>query len=183
MGHSPATRKETLSDMPGSWMNAITSHHAEVDTALVLAVVVMVALMSALYVRVGRLHRLYLRLTRNTSGGNIEEILVGYMDTVRQVEQRLTRLEQRVDELAQVQRTCLQRIGLVRFDAFEEVGGKQSFAVALTNAQEDGVVLSSVYSRRDVRIYAKSLHAGKPSHPLTDEEQQALAQARAQRPE
>lgn len=164
-------------------MNAIAAHHAEVDAALIAALAVMAAIACSLYVRVGRLHRLYMRLTRNTSGGNIEEILLGYMDTVRQVEGRLARLEERVEGIARVQKMCLQKIGMVRFDAFEEVGGKQSFALVLTNAQDDGIVLSSVYSRRDVRIYAKSLEAGKPSHPLTDEEQEALAQARASRAE
>ncbi|MGC8667434.1 MAG: DUF4446 family protein [Chthonomonadales bacterium] len=167
--------------MAGPWMNAIAAHRTEVDAALVLALMAMMLIVCLLYLRVGRLNRLYLRLTRNTSGGNIEEILIGYMDTVRQVEARLARMEERVEELARVQKTCLQRIGVVRFDAFEEVGGKQSFAVVLANAQDDGVVLSSVYSRRDVRIYAKFLHAGKPSHPLTDEEREALDQARANR--
>jgi hypothetical protein len=126
--------------------------------------------------RMGKLARLYARLTRGTSGGNLEEILHGYMGTVTDVAQRMEAMEGTVARLGDNQQHCLQKVGLVRFDAFEEVGGEQSFAVAMLDAQHTGVVLSSVYSRADVRVYAKSVRDGQPSHPLTQEEQRALAQ-------
>jgi hypothetical protein len=129
--------------------------------------------------RLSKLTRLYNRLTRGTSGGNIEENLLVYMDTVAKVDTLTQALDNRLEKLAAVQRTCLQRVGMVRFDAFEDVGGEQSFAVVILDAEKNGVAVSSVYSRTDVRIYAKAINSGKPSHPLTKEEQRAMAQAEA----
>lgn len=129
--------------------------------------------------RLGKLNRQYARLTRGTSGGNLEEILREYMETVTGVAQRMEALEGVAARLGENQRRCLQKVGVRRFDAFEDVGGEQSFAVVLLDAQRSGIALSSVYSRADVRVYAKAIHDGRPSHPLTQEEGQAMAQAEA----
>jgi hypothetical protein len=130
-----------------------------------------------LAVRLGRLNRLYRRLTKGTSGGNLEEILHGYMGTVESVANTSLSVKERIDLLDDRQRKCLNRVGLVRFDAFEEVGGEQSFAVVVLDSERNGLALSSVYSRSDVRVYAKEIRGGRPSHPLTREEERALAQA------
>ena len=75
--------------------------------------------------------------------------------------------------------TCLQRSHLVRYDAFEDVGGEQSFSLALLNAQNDGVVITSVHSRMDSRVYAKYIQAGRASHALSQEEQRLLRELAA----
>ncbi len=73
---------------------------------------------------------------------------------------------------------CVQRVGLVRFDAFEDVGGRVSFSLALLDGKGDGVVLSVLNGREAVRAYAKTLVGGAPSHPLSEEEKEAVAMAR-----
>ena len=149
---------------------------AVVGALLVLSLVLLAAFLAVLS-KVARLTRLYNRLTRGTSGGNVEEILHAYMGKVDEVTARMEALERRVEALGDSQLHCLQRIGLVRFDAFDDVGGEQSFAVVALDAQRSGVALSSVFSRTDVRVYAKAIRNGQPSHPLTREEEQAMRQA------
>ena len=139
----------------------------------------LVILVLVLTIRLGRLSRVYRKLTQGTSGGNLEEHLVGYSDQVRDVGERMKDLEARTTSLADSQRRCLQRVGMVRYDAFEDVGGEQSFSLALTDADRNGAVISSVYSRSDVRVYAKALANGRSSHPLSVEDQRALAEAEA----
>lgn len=152
------------------------------NSDLILLALAAVALLFAfglllLFIRLRRLNRLYRRLTKGTSGGNLEEILHGYMGTVETVANTSLSVKERIDLLDASQRTCLNRVGLVRFDAFEEVGGEQSFAVVVLDSERNGLALSSVYSRSDVRVYAKQIRGGQPSHPLTREEERALAQA------
>jgi hypothetical protein len=65
----------------------------------------------------------------------------------------------------------------VRFNPFGDVGGDQSFAVALLDGNHDGIILSSIYSRAGVRIYAKFVQTGTASHTLSDEEEAAITQA------
>jgi hypothetical protein len=66
---------------------------------------------------------------------------------------------------------------VVRFNAFDDIGGEQSFAVALLDANGNGVVLSSLYGRQDSRLYAKTIAGGEPDRPLSSEEKRALDQA------
>lgn len=72
----------------------------------------------------------------------------------------------------------VQGVGLVRFRAFEDTGGDQSFALALADAEGNGVVLSALYGRDATRVYAKPIQGWVSSRPLTAEEERALAQAR-----
>lgn len=163
--------------MPSNLIHFTDILRDEILCLLVVAIFLLGAAFYVLFSRVSRLQRSYSRLVRNTSGGNIEEMLVGHMDTVRRLETRTDATEREVVDLNARQRRCLQRIGLVRFDAFEEVGGQQSFAVVLMDAEESGVALSTVFSRSDVRVYAKAIHQGEPTHALTHEERLAVQMA------
>ena len=72
---------------------------------------------------------------------------------------------------------AFQRVGLVRFNPFEDTGGNQSFALALLDAQGDGVVLSSLHARTGTRLYAKTLTGGRAEGALSSEETEALKRA------
>ncbi len=74
----------------------------------------------------------------------------------------------------------LQGVGLVRFDAYPDAGGQQSFSVALTNAQGDGVVISSLHGRANTRVFAKPLSMWNSDIQLSNEELAAIEQARGQ---
>ncbi|MBS3908662.1 MAG: DUF4446 family protein [Actinobacteria bacterium] len=76
-------------------------------------------------------------------------------------------------------RTTVRHVGVVRFDAFDDVGGKLSFAVALLNGHGDGVVLSTINGRQESRSYAKFIKNGDSSYSLSSEEREAIAEARS----
>ena len=71
-------------------------------------------------------------------------------------------------------RRAVQRVGLVRYNPFEETGGNQSFALAMTDANGDGVVISSLHARAGTRLYAKAVAAGRSDAALSAEEAEAL---------
>ncbi len=72
---------------------------------------------------------------------------------------------------------AISRIGLIRFDAFEDAGGAQSFALALVDDDGDGIVISSLHSRPTTRVYVKAIRRGVADAPLSDEEARALQDA------
>lgn len=93
------------------------------------------------------------------------------------------RLERRVDQRLPAVRlappaSALQHVGLVRFRAFHDVGGDHSFALALLDGEGAGVVLNCLYHRDRCRVYAKPVEAWRSSYTLTDEEVEAIRQAR-----
>ncbi len=88
-------------------------------------------------------------------------------------------LEERTAALEADGRHAFKRVGLVRFNPFEDTGGNQSFALALLDADDDGIVVSSLHSRGMTRIYAKAMSHGRPEATLSDEETEAVALARS----
>ncbi len=74
---------------------------------------------------------------------------------------------------------AVQRVGLVRFDAFEDMGGRLSFSLALLDESGDGVVLTSINGRQDTRVYAKPVTGASSEHNLSEEESLAIRRAMA----
>jgi hypothetical protein len=77
-------------------------------------------------------------------------------------------------DLARIQRKAFQKVGLVRFNPFEDTGGNQSFALALLDQDADGFIVSSLHSRNGTRIYAKAIAAGRCDTAMSSEEEEAL---------
>ena len=99
---------------------------------------------------------------------------------------RSTRVARELDDADRADRgprggsaTAFQRVGLVRYNPFEETGGNQSFALALLDADGDGWVLSSLHARSGTRVYAKAITRGRSDAGLSDEETAAIRQAMA----
>ncbi len=74
-------------------------------------------------------------------------------------------------------RRAVQRVGLVRYNPFEDTGGNQSFALALLDADANGVMLTSLHSRQATRVYLRTIVAGRCDAALAAEEAEALRQA------
>jgi len=96
----------------------------------------------------------------------------------------LSKLKESVDntskELADFKKESqksLQKVELIRFNPFREIGGDQSFSLAVLDKDNTGFVITSLYGRESSRVYSKKISQGKPSHPLSKEEQQALNKA------
>jgi len=72
---------------------------------------------------------------------------------------------------------CFQRSGLVRYDAFGDMGGKLSFSLALLDEEASGLVISALIGREQTRVYAKPIEKGHSEFSLSEEEKAACAQA------
>ena len=116
-------------------------------------------------------------LTRGEGGSSLESVLQAHLDKVFAVSRGLDELVVRVATMEGAQRRTFQRVGLVRYNPFEETGGNQSFALALLDGAGDGWVMSSLHARSGTRVYAKTIKAGRADAPLSEEEIAALRQA------
>jgi len=121
--------------------------------------------------------RRYRQLLSGVEAGNLEEVMSMHVGRINNHERHLGELDGAVQSLDRTLQTAIQRVGVVRFNPFQETGGDQSFAIALLDQAGNGVVISSLHSRAETRVYAKPVEAGRSSYTLSDEEQQALSQA------
>ena len=140
--------------------------------AAILALILIMALFS-------KLRRLSQRIEQLTAGteGNFEQILTASIEKVEAANGRMDALETSVGAIQAKLPGCYRKMGLIRFDAFEDVGGEQSFSMAMLDQVSNGFVLTGVYSRNDVRVYCKPIREGRSPHTLTKEEERALREA------
>ena len=130
-----------------------------------------------------QISRMKQRIDMLTGGaeGDLEAVLGQHLEIVHEVGQDLDELTARMAVLESSGRHHFARQGLVRFSPFEDTGGNQSFAVALLDESDDGLIISSLHSRTGTRIYAKAVSNGKADATTSPEETQAIDQARNRR--
>lgn len=155
----------------------VAKNIAEIFLVLLVLLITSSTIFTVLSVRLKRLHASYQVLIEGAEGKNMEELLLDYAERYRQLSERLASLEKAQAEAAVKSLKHIQRVGLIRFNAFDDVGSNQSFSVALLDAQNDGIVISSLYGRAESRLYAKPVTGGKSSYTLSEEEKQAIHQA------
>ena len=104
--------------------------------------------------------------------------------STKELEKQLKLLEEKLgtvtEELAsfkEAMKKAVTKVGIIRYNPFKDIGGNQSFSVALLDANDSGVVVTSHYGRDVNRIYAKPIHKGKPEYSLSQEEEQAVEKA------
>ena len=101
-------------------------------------------------------------------------------DLIKKVQELETKLGQTAKELGdfkQEMRRAITKIGIKRFNPFKEIGGDQSFSVALLDEEHNGVIITSYYGRELNRVYAKAVRKGASEHELSEEEKEAISQA------
>jgi hypothetical protein len=96
---------------------------------------------------------------------------------IQRLEHAVVQLADGEKHLGEGLRTAVRHVGLVRFDAFEDMGGRLSFSAALLDDKGDGIVITSINGRQDTRCYAKTVQRGTSIHNLSDEEEQAIREA------
>jgi len=142
-----------------------------------VAILILLGLVSFLWRRLQHIQGHYDQLMADSSGGSLQEMLQDHLFRVRGTLDRVDSLEKLVHDLQRTLGQSVQWVGLVRFNPFRDTGGDQSFAVALADANGDGIVLSSLHRRDMTRVYAKPLLGWKSTHPLTEEELEAIETA------
>lgn len=129
-------------------------------------------------VKLSRLNRRYQDFMRKLGNGkNLEEDLQNYMSRVNQVEKQNAKISNQIKTLNGDLTKCIQKVGIVRYSAFRDTGSDLSFALALLDENNDGVVLNGIYSREMSNIYAKPVQKGKSTYTISEEEMQAIEKA------
>lgn len=142
----------------------------------ILSIICIVIILS-LYQQLKHFKKSYLALQTFAEGNSLDQYLRGYLEEVKKVSQGLELNEKRVEKVEQKLRSSVDRVELIRFNAFEKMGSDLSFSIALLNQEGNGVVLSSINNREESRVYAKPISSGESSYHLSEEEKQVIQKA------
>lgn len=110
-------------------------------------------------------------------------VLDGQARKIERLEQAVRTLDKRDKHQQKLIDGSVQRVALVRYDAFEDVGGRLSFSCAMLDDHGSGVVLTSINGRQETRVYAKPIAEGRSTYNLSSEEEEAIRRALASSPE
>ena len=147
--------------------------------ALVVAVIVLGVWVAWLQRSEAVLRRRLRRVLPQGESGGIDEILDRQLKSVESLSERVDALNKLHHELEHLSQRTIQKVAVIRYNPFADTGGDQSFAIALLDSLGNGVVVSSLHSRTDTRVFAKPVQSGRSKFQLSDEEQDAIRKALA----
>jgi len=111
-------------------------------------------------------------------GKDLEKILLDQLEETRELDREIQELFEISNRLRELGMKSIHKTAVMRFNPFKEVGGNQSFCVALLDGKNSGVVITSLHTREGTRVYSKPVVAGlETNFPLTEEEKTTIAQA------
>ena len=129
-----------------------------------------------------RWHRQHQVLVRGTEKKRVEEILGEILREIQKQEKKEKELEEEIKKLFLQGEFHFQKLGLVKFNPFAEMGGSQSFSLALLDQRGSGMVITGLHGRDLTRLYVKKVKEGKPEEgELSREEEMAIKQCLKQR--
>ena len=113
------------------------------------------------------------------NGENFNEIFKKYTEEIDTVSRETEKMKSRTENLEKNLEKCIQKIGVVRYNAYKNSGSDLCFAVALLDFEDNGVVINGIYSRDNTTTtYAKPIEHGKSKYTLVKEEEEAIEQAK-----
>lgn len=157
----------------------ILNYFASYSPVLILVLLVWISALSVLLYRQGAVNK---SLLGGKQPRPVKEVVLEQMGKVGELHMEVSDISQRVIEVTKAYNASIQKVGLVRFSPFEDTGGDQSFALALLDASNSGIILSALHGRDRTRMYAKAVKNGEPvGYAVSDEEQEAIEQALAEK--
>lgn len=127
--------------------------------------------------RLSGIRKSLLMLQGRKDGQTMLEVLANYTSRIDSFEKVLRRQNKRQEELFAMLGNSARNLGVVRYDAFDDMGGRMSFSAAFLDDHGNGLVITSINARAESRAYAKAIRGGDSDHNLSAEEQAAIADA------
>ncbi len=115
-------------------------------------------------------------LFKGKKTGSLEELVMKQTEEIGKQEKTINEILKKINVLEESSQVSFQKIGIKRFNPFGNVGGDQSFVLSLLDKQNNGFIISSLYTREGNRVYAKPLKKGKSKYPLSKEEEKIISQ-------
>lgn len=154
-----------------------------INIILILSIAVNVLLTAIVMLFILRIRGLeekyYSFISKFEGEASIEEIMNNYAKMVNNVNEENKIIVANALNMERRLNTCIQNVGMVRYNAFDDVGSELSFAVALLDNNDNGFVINSIYGRTSSNVYAKLIENGTSKVTLSDEEIKAVNEAKA----
>ncbi len=150
---------------------------AYIIIGLAAITLIMIVLYICVLLKMKKLYKTYDKFMRGKDAESLEEAILKQFDQIEKLEKSDEEKKEKIDQIFETLESVYQKIGLVKYDAFREMSGKLSYTFALLDQKNNGIIISSMYSREGCYSYAKEIIRGESYINLSEEEKEALKNA------
>ncbi|GKX68449.1 DUF4446 family protein [Inconstantimicrobium mannanitabidum] len=158
-------------------ISTITTYSPYIIIGLSIIVTLLLIIVLIQFSTLNRLDSRYRKMMRGTKNKNLEDLVNSYLD---KVDESNSNSKIALDEIANLKnktQNCIQKVSVIRYKAFEDVGSDLSFSIALLDEKNDGLILTGIYARNESITYAKPIDKGISRYDLSEEEVTVLNEA------
>ena len=160
------------------WLELVEENIIYITIGLACMLIILFIINIILISKQRKLTKRYKKFMQGSNGESLEEIIREKFTDIDILKSDSKKLNQEIEKINENLTITFQKIGVVKYDAFKEMGGKLSFVIALLDKNNDGIILNSVHSSREgCYTYLKEIIKGESFLELSKEEKSALNQA------
>lgn len=166
--------------MTSQLMEMIGLGNLDIAYIFIGIIVIMIVMLILIIVQMSKLNKLkkkYMKFMKGKDGKTLEKDILKLFDEQDSIRNENEKNRKELKELSHRMDYCFQKVSLVKYDAFQQMGGKLSFCVVLLNEKNNGFLLNSVHSSDGCYSYVKEIKKGESELSLGEEEKQALNEA------
>lgn len=136
---------------------------------------ILLALNVIILAKFGKINRKSREFFSGKKGKDLESLILGHSKEIKGLDGEIQELFSISNKIHKLSHHGLHKVGVIRFNPFKDVGGNQSFSIALLDGKKSGLVISSLHTREGTRVYAKPvINSVSKNYTLTEEEKQAI---------
>jgi biopolymer transport protein ExbB/TolQ len=158
-------------------MNIENEYIAYALIGMIIAIIILFILVIVAFVQINKFKKKYNKFMLGKDASSLEDDIITLYEDNKFMKLNIDKNREDIKELFKRHETTLQKIGLVKYDAFKEMGGKLSFALALLDENNNGVLINSVHSSDGCYSYTKKIKEGDSQIALSNEEKVAVERA------
>ena len=158
----------------GSIIQIYNSISIYIVAALVIIVLILFIISMVSISAIGKLEKKFRKMTRGTENSNLEEIIEKYMEKIDGTSNEIAMIKEKTEQINNKITKCIQKVEIIRYKAFDDVGSDLSFSIVLLDENDDGILITSIYGRNESTIYSKPIDKGISRYELSEEEKQVL---------
>ncbi len=144
------------------------------ENILLYVMILIIVILITLIIWVFIISKKLKKLSAGKNSKSLESVIIENNNLTKNIKERQIMMENSIKNLELAIAKTIQNISVVRFDAVKNSGGLQSFAVGLTDNNKNGVVISSMYTRDHINVFAKEIINGRSKYTLTEEEKMTI---------
>ncbi|MBQ9928190.1 MAG: DUF4446 family protein [Lachnospiraceae bacterium] len=166
--------------MNNSFLNNIGMGNLDIGIVLLVLIIVIIALLVISIVNIcsiSKMKKKYKSFMKGKSAKSLEDEIVGLFEDNKFIKSSIEKNKKDIRTLYKNMESTFQKMGVVKYDAFNQMGGKLSFCLALLDENNNGFIINSVHSTEGCYSYTKAVKLGESDIPLGKEEKEALDMA------